>query len=41
MSREPLDDESVPAGWGPRLILTATPFVAAALVWWVLRWITG
>jgi hypothetical protein len=41
VSRAPQDDEGVPAGFGPRLILTATPFVAAALVWWVLRWLGG
>lgn len=39
-STEP-DDDTVPAGVGARLILTLTPFVAAALVWVVLRWLTG
>lgn len=37
--REP-DEDSVPAGAGARLILTLTPFLAVAVVWLVLRWIT-
>lgn len=37
----PPEDDGVPAGIGARLILTATPFVAAALVWFLLRWVTG
>ena len=31
------DDESVPAGFGSRLILTVTPFAMAAVVWLLLR----
>ena len=33
----PDDDDSVPAGFGSRLILTATPFAMAAIVWLLLR----
>lgn len=33
------DDAGVPASTGARLILTATPFALAALVWVVLRWL--
>ncbi|MEQ9570107.1 MAG: hypothetical protein RLN75_07930 [Longimicrobiales bacterium] len=35
------EEASVPAGVGARLLLTLTPFVAAFLVWVVLRWVTG
>lgn len=39
MNRPSDSDEGVPAGLGSRLILTATPFVLAAFVWLLLRWL--
>jgi hypothetical protein len=39
-SPAPIEEEGVPAGFAAKAVLTAAPFVLAALVYLALRWLT-